>query len=221
VNYALVVITDGRRSCLERTLWSFDRMVSPKPRIRLIINDNPQPAWSDWLDRTYADRYEVWHTQNRMGFCGSVQRAFDAVRNRCDYVFHLEDDFLFTRPVHVTQMARLLILHPSLCQVALKRQAWNSREVMAGGLVEADPDDFTDREDEGIEWLEHHRFWTTNPSLYREPITHLQWPQQDNSEGLFHHQQILPRGWHYGLMGHRADPPWVEHIGELRVGTGY
>lgn len=227
LDYALVVITDGRHQAgealIRSAIDSFEQRVAPQPRLKVIINDDPHPAWQDWLQREYADRFEVWTTEQRWGFHGAVQRAFNAVRGRCEYVFHLEDDFTFERLIDVEDMVRILELHPEVAQVQMRRQPWNDEERLAGGMVQVAPWDFIQRDDEGIDWLAHRRFFTTNPSLYRESLTHLPWPREEHSEGKFHHEQLIGPNPDliYAMLGTHESPPWCRHIGEVRAGVGY
>jgi hypothetical protein len=128
-------------------------------------------------------------------------------------VFHLEDDFTFNRPVDLGAMAASSIENPNLVQLALRRQPWNDEERAAGGIVEQHPDDY-DRplRPHGHEWLEHRRFFTTNPSLYRRSLCALGWPDVEQSEGHFTHQLTRPRRA-LRVLGPRHSGEWVTHIG--------
>lgn len=225
---ALLVMTDGRRECIERTVPSFlDALDRPDLVSELLIHDDSgDPEYSGFLvDRFGPLGFRVVSTPGRSGFGGAIRSAWWELReySSARYVFHLEDDFVPTRTVPVADMARILGHHPHLVQIALRRQPWNPSEVAAGGVVEQHPGDYADVKWTDLQWLEHRRFFTTNPSLYRmELVEDEEWPEGDNSEGRFGigllEQDPARR---FAFFGARNSGEWVEHIGAARVGTGY
>jgi hypothetical protein len=115
-----------------------------------------------------------------------------------------------------------LEFRPQLMQLALLRQPWNEAEIEAGGIIQQNPDAFEQHQfGDSIYWNEHTEFFTTNPSLYRTSMIHeFQWPTGRRSERKFS-DMALQAGWKFGYWGHKDGNPWVEHIGDERVGTGY
>lgn len=204
MSVCLLLISDGRDELRDRTLASVDEHLPP----------------SDAL-------IEIDDRDHRLGFAGAIAEGWRAAIGRgAKYVFHLEADFVFKRPVELDAMRELLELRPELAQVALKRQAWNDREKAAGGLVEADADDFTERAELSggrvHVWTEHQRFFTTNPSLYRTELCHRGWPQRRNSEGNFTLDLLRDKpDTRFAFWGSKFDTPAVEHIGVERAGHGY
>ena len=99
-------------------------------------------------------------------------------------------------------MARVLASEPYLAQMALRRQPWNAEERAAGGIVEQHPEDFYDRWTGQHEWLEHRRFFTTNPCLYRRQLLEHGWPEGTESEGHFS-IQLRDLGYSFGYWGAR------------------
>lgn len=158
-------------------------------------------------------------THHELGFAGAIQAGWDLIAT--DYVFHLEGDFTFNRPVPVDRMCEILAAYPHLVQLALLRQPWNPAERAAGGVWQQHPDSYTPwLQEPDAEWLEHARFFTTNPCLYPRWVADRGWPQVPQSEGLF------------GLRLFAEDPErraafwgngeeWVTHIGQERAGHGY
>jgi hypothetical protein len=124
-------------------------------------------------------------------------------------------------------MADLLTGAPELVQVALLRHPWNPAEIAAGGIVEQHPADYVDRLaipwDRPIRYLEHRRFFTTNPSLYRmDLVRDTEWPDGTESEGRYGIGLLSQDpARQFAFFGARGDGPAVEHIGAARVGTGY
>lgn len=221
----LAIITDGRDTVHETILSALANLNGPITT-KLIYDDSG--------DRLHAldlrDRYEplgfrvIDHPQGRQGFGGAIRYVWDHITRNCTepYVFHLEDDFTFNRPVDLAALATVLLEHPNLVQLALRRQPWNAEERAAGGIVEQHPDDYQACSDRaGREWLEHRRFFTTNPSLYRRSLCERGWPDAQFSEGVFTHQLLADSAARFGFWGPRGSGEWVAHIGAERVGVGY
>lgn len=225
----LLVMTDGRRDCIAQTITSATLNV-PYPWIRRVIHDDSgDPLHRQWLAETFGPLgFQVaFHPGGRQGFGGAIRNAWRMVAaDPChpDFVFHLEDDFVFNRRLDVAAMAEVLDAHPYLIQLALRRQPWNDEERAAGGIVEQHPGDFAEMRWEGHPhvWLEHRRFFTTNPSLYRADLCRRsEWPTGSNSEGHFTHRILEHAHARFGYWGARDSGEAVEHIGHTRVGVGY
>lgn len=216
---ALLVMTDGRDT-IHDAIASADTALVGHITHRVIHDDSGDPTHRNGL----ADRYPEWTVigGDRAGFGGAIQRAWRHVRGLpVRFVFHLEDDFTFNAPVDTPSMRRVLDRNPQLVQLALRRQPWNPDELAAGGIVEQHPDDYTDCSDGLSHWLEHRRFFTTNPSVYRSTLMARGWPEGERSEGVFGLQLCESPGIRFGFWGERTDPPAVHHIGDHRVGVGY
>ncbi len=221
---ALLVMTDGRDDTLHETLASFAANVSGPISERWIHDDT-----GDWRHAAeLAERYpefDVIETEGRSGFGGAIRNAWETLDRLsvARFVFHLEDDFTFTRPADLGDLADVLDLYPHLAQIAYRRQAWNDAERAAGGVIEQHPEDYTEQRAGALgPWLEHRRFFTTNPSLYRAELRQRRWPQGAESEGRFGVSLFADNpATRCAFWGARTDPPAVHHIGAERVGTGY
>ncbi len=199
---------------------------------RWVFDDSGDPAFRDWLTADYP-QYRQIHRPSRVGFGGAIRASWKHLRahSSADWVLHLEEDFVFNRPVDLAAMATVLANQPYLAQMALRRQPWNAQEHAVGGIVEQHPEAYADCSDEtGREWLEHRLFLTTNPCLYRRALCDVGWLDGPISEGrmgfLLKEDIGLPWGVppadvRFGYWGARSDSPWVEHIGHLRTGSGY
>lgn len=221
---ALLVMTDGRRDCIEPTLASASTNLSGSITERWIHDDSGDLDYADWLDDTFPG-WRIIHTPGRSGFAGAIRSAWSSLlgSSTADHVFHLEDDFTFNRPVELDDLARTLDRQPHLVQLAFRRQPWNRQERRAGGIVEMHPDDYTERSDGEAVWLEHRRNFTTNPSLYRRSlIADHDWPEGAESEGRFGIDLMAEHpDWRFAYWGSRDSGEWVTHIGHQRIGTGY
>lgn len=221
MSFALVVMTDGRRECILRAIPSLLANLRGPVTHQVIHDDSGDPDYRDWL-RWAFPTFDVIGPAHRTGFAGAYGNAWRYLAERPErFVFATEDDFLYERSVDLLAMAELLDWYPHVAQVALRRQAWNDQEKAAGGIVEQHPGDYQDRTDGDLRWLEHRRFLTTNPSLYRTELCRHGWPQVPNSEGVLTHQLLKDPDLRFAFWGERTDAPWVTHIGAQRVGTGY
>jgi hypothetical protein len=217
MRYRLVVLTQPHSPTLAATLESFREHVTPAPTDEVLVEDG-QPATDAalWMGMRVC-------TGKPQGFCGATAVAWEAARSNrgetVDYVFHLEEDFTFTRSVNLDAIAHVLSLDWRIAQMALMRQPVNPTEVAAGGLVESRPHTFTPRWDEqGNQWLEHNAYWTTNPSLIPVSIPRsFEWPLVPECEGRFT-QLLRDGGYRFGVWG--TGETWVRHTGERR-GFGY
>ena len=218
-----VVITDGRRDCIARTIPSLEAMVGPFSD-RLICDDSGDPAYARWL----AETFPGWRVRphQRLGHGPAVAFAMaEAAKMDCDWVWWSEDDVLYRRKVDTAALVRVMEAEgDDLKQISLKRQAWFPLEVEAGPTVidRFDPATFTERSSSEGPWLEHRAFFTLNPFLTRRDLLRvIRWPAVPNSEHHFGRRLFanpLPR---CGIWGAREDPPWVEHVGTERIGIGY
>jgi hypothetical protein len=222
---AVMAITDGRLHLLDQTLASFTEMVSGAIVERWIYDDSGDPAIRTTIAETHPEWTLINHPSGeRQGFAGAIRCAWAHLRREsiADFVFHLEDDFTFNRPLDLTNLAEVLAKRPGLAQVALRRQPWNDAERRAGGIIEQHPEDYVTHLDATDNvWLEHRRFFTTNPCLYRMSLLHMfDWPEGAESEGRFG-IELRNHGFHFAYWGPREDPPWVHHIGAERAGKDY
>ncbi len=218
----LLVMTDGRDDVLARTLPVAAESI---PYEHLVIHDDTGDI--DHRLRL-ADTYRQFGAKviggpERRGFGGAIRAAWQHLeRFSAPFVVHVEDDFLLHRYVDWLAMADTLTRQPHLAQLALRRQPWNEEERAAGGIVEQHPDDYVECSDTGAVWLEHTRFFTTNPSMYRRTLCTEGWPAGADSEGRFG-IELLGRhpNMRFAFWGDRESGEWCEHVGHERVGTGY
>lgn len=226
MSVALIVFTDGRRDCLDRTLASArEALPWDEFAVRHVVDDSGDPAASHRLVDDHPDMsVSPPVTGRKRGFAGAIAAGWgylQQVHPTVDWVFHLEDDFVFNRPVDLGGMIDVLDVRPHIAQMALRRQAWNDEERAAGGIVEQFPDDYTDHCAGSAEWMEHRRFFTTNPCVYRSSLTRGGWPLVPHSEGVFSCRLFADPAVTSAFWGRRSSAPWVHHIGVERTGVGY
>lgn len=217
----LLVLTDGRTDYLAATIDSAREHLAGDVTYKVIHDDTGNETHRDRLREMFSD-FEVIGRPTRQGFGGAIRSAWAHLSQRPErFVFHLEDDFTFSEPFVAADVCRVLDRNPHLMQMALRRQPWNDDERAAGGIVEQHPDEFLECSDGVSHWLEHRRFFTTNPCVYRSSLMSRGWPDGANSEGVFGVALRADPDVRFGYWGRRSDPPKVHHIGDERVGTGY
>lgn len=220
----LLVISDGRREYIEQSIPSALSMLRGKITRKIIYDDTGDALEREWLREQFPMFTVAHHPEGRQGFGGAIRFMWDYLthHDQNKFVLHVEQDFTFNREVDVNVMCALLDTHPSLVQVALRRQACNAAERAAGGVVEANPEAFIECEFGGQKYLIHREFLTTNPCVYRRSLCSRGWPDDPHSEGklgaIIRNESIAPP---FAYWGARSDAPWVEHIGAERAGVGY
>lgn len=218
----MLVITDGRKACMERTMSSMYEMLDGPVSSVVIVDDSADETYAAWLDETYQQTTRVHHVI-RQGFGGAIQAGWHQLgKMDVDWVFHLEDDFIFNRRVSLEDMVATLAGNPHLAQLVLCRQPWNEKEWAAGGIMQCHPLEYQEHVGPRGAWVEHRLFWSTNPSLYPARLMARGWPQGAQSEGRFGLKLLAEdAATRFAFWGCKDDPPWVEHIGAERAGTGY
>lgn len=219
MNIALLIITDGRRQYIQDTIRSASMNLKGSFGPLFIYDDSGDGYNHEWLRNNFPSFTLLWN-HNRLGAGGAINAAWQQLRTYdIDYIFHLEDDFTFNREIPVNDMAKVLEDNPHVYQMALRRQAWSSEEVKAGGVIERWPENFVQQDG----WISHRMFFTNNPNIYRKSLIETRaYPNVKESEGHFS-LSILnsdPKA-QFGYWGQKTDLPWVEHIGVLRKGDIY
>lgn len=193
----LLVLDDGREDYLERGMASARKFL-PVERMQLVV---------------------IRDDDHKLGFAGAIQEGWRlALGTGAEWIVHLESDFTFNRAVPLEDMISVMGGH--LTQMSLIRQPWNDEEKAAGGIVALHPDDFTSVSENGHTWLEHTRYWTTNPSVYPRWVAERGWPQMPFSEGVFGAELFgCDSKLRAGCWGRGEE--WVTHVGQVRGGGGY
>jgi hypothetical protein len=216
IDYLLAIPTNGR-PCLRETLESFRQHVSPSPRGVLVFQDGcqvePFAGTTPWNSVAWA----AFGSSEPVGFCRATSLLWhEASRAELDFVFWLEDDFLFLRDLELRPLAEVLFEQPRLSQMALMRGPANSDEELAGGVIAAAPQAYRFHET----WVESRRNHSTGCSLMRRAFMEANpWPFEYGSEceGQFS-LDLLASGFSFGVWG--QGEAWVEHVGQ-RAGFGY
>ncbi len=207
-----------RSGYLRQTLASFTEQVHG-PIVQRVIYD----CWGDTEIRAELQELGAEHGFYVVGpavrpdFTGSMVAMWRylAKRAKGDYIFQIEDDFVFEREVDLEPMIATLTDDDHLVQVALLRDACYPDERETGGILGWPLPAFTFRDG----WFEHRQFWTNNPSLFRRSLTAVPWPVGHHSETLFGEMVFKDPAARAAFWGDGTN--WIRHIGEVRAGAGY
>jgi hypothetical protein len=206
---ALIVITDGRWDYLQQTLDSAFAALNYDFSQRLIVDDSGVKSFTPEVEG-----FVTVKNSQRLGLAKAIQTAWDHLDPATDYVFHLEDDFIFPQPVDVEHMIALLkdtFDEDKLAQMALMRQPWSPEEHAAGSIYNMHPESYTIHD----EYFSHSRLFTFNPCVYPMEVT--AYGAGLESEVT---ERLLADGWRFAYYGHPDDPPKTLHIG-VRRSQGY
>jgi glycosyltransferase involved in cell wall biosynthesis len=208
---SLVVITDGRQACISQTIPSMRKNLNYDFHEKIIVNDSGDPRYHQYLVSSYPDFRVVSH-ETRRGLAGAVQSAWSSISRDSDYVFHLEDDFLFNQPIDIEDMISLLRCNSYLVQMALVRASVNPPEEEVGGFVFQHLEDYTQKDG----FFEHGRLFTLNPCLYPMSTVRMGWPDHGGESEFTSKVHSLNCNYRFGFYGNIYDRPYVTHIGGRR-----
>jgi len=214
----LLVMTNGRKDYLLQELSTLHLLRGPFSRM-LIHDDSGDVEYGKWL---VSLGYEVFQTKQPSGFTKAMISAWEQLKkDDNEWVFHLEDDFIFTSVIPVDDMIKIMNEHDDLAQLALLRQPLGGRELQKGGIIQSHPERYTDCSDGQLHWVEHQVNFTCNPTLYRKRLIHgFPWPVVKDSERSYG-PMLYAAGLKCAYFGTSLDAPRVQHIGEIRVGFGH
>jgi hypothetical protein len=210
-NIALVVITDGRKDCIEQTIARFNLLVHYVFTKKIIVNDSGSPEYHKYLCENYRD-FKIISHEKRKGLSSAIQSGWSEIDENIDFVFHLEDDFLFTEKPSINKMISILQKNQHLAQIALLRNAYYPDEIEVGGFVFKNINDYIQKN----EFFEHKRLFTLNPSIYPKWIVDIGW--QNGWDEPHFTSKVLTVKPHarFGYFGNMYDSPRVKHIGHIR-----
>jgi hypothetical protein len=182
-------------------------------------------SFLEHVEPVVKDMHIVNDELHRLGMAGAARAAWEwALDTGADYLAHIEEDFEFTRPIPLTDMAAILDHTPRLAQVVLKRQPWSDVEKAAGGQIETNPGAYTQHTEPrlGLQWVEHSTLFSLNPCLIPRRTLELSW-RTDHHGGAEWAISDACRaaGMRFAYYGHRDDPPRCTHVGHVRASTGW
>lgn len=205
----LLIVTDGRGDYLARTWESAQANLKYDWHEIVVVDDSASNGHSVAVSMlTRADH--VLRHKTKRGGAAAIRTAWEYLRTTdTDYIFHLEDDFIFPEPIAVADLVRALETNPTTLNVVLRRQPWGGEGGRGPleGLAYVPPV-------EGPPLVHHTRGFWLNPCIYRRNLTEREWPEH----GHEHHftTPLIAEGYDFAFYGTLDDPPRCHHIGEHR-----
>jgi hypothetical protein len=225
---AHVVLTNGRKAYLARTMYFAEQNVSYEHLdvvARIIVDDSGDSVYRAWLRDSYPTYQVIEVSATPSGYTTAMACVWDVVAGlNTDYVFHLEDDFLFEQPVSLWRSVSILDDNPLMAQVAFKRGPWFANEHKHGGVIQAlehrNRNMFVDEisKRDNIPFTEHRVLFTTNPCVYPKWITEYPWPTEQWSESKFGQSLFTDPHITCAYLGHKHSAPTCTHIGVDKLG---
>ncbi|MEU0937601.1 hypothetical protein [Embleya sp. NPDC005971] len=218
----LIVLTNGRRDCLEQTMRAVRRHLHGVAHVT-IVDDTGDADHRAWLSDTFTADVVPVDPDAPAGYWRAMRTVWGIAAGERAIAFW-EDDFVLETHVDLDALTAVLDTHPYLTQIALLRQPWFGNERTAGGLIEAleaQGNEFVERIDGERAWIEHRACFTGNPSVIPAATLAHPWPDGAWSESRFGRDLFADPTTRGAYWGRRADPPRVRHIGHQRAGTDY
>lgn len=207
-------MTNGRLDLMDRTIPNLNEMVVSKfkfDRLQAIDDSGQSESWQYML-KHFPENWNIVFNRNNKGLATSVQIGWNQMREM-DYIFHVEDDFLFHEVPPLLEMVNILEWS-DLSQIILKRNPVNFEEIAAGGYIELNPWSYHQREINGVDFIVHDNFFSLNPGVIPYEVFHeVGWPKGNEAEMI---EILNAKGLNSAIWGKKTDPPLVEHIGHYR-----
>lgn len=224
-----IVLTNGRKDYLTRTMKSFTRLMSPVD-YTVIGDDSQDKEFGDWLDKEFPGA-AILHHETKLGMCENIRQLWRAVPAGMEYIQHLEEDFELLKPVDLGEIQWVMAHRPVLGQIWLMRQPWYASEVAVGSvfkhLVLRDGAHgwkgmWVDRGDKILMWTECQEgiFWSHNPCLYRANMLVMRYPTAPLCEDAMA-RIMFYAGKRSAFWGSPDEDPYTRHIGEISSKVGY
>ena len=204
MSIALVVLTDGR-PYLDECLRSAEKNLKGPIIQKILVEDSGSRC------QTPAGWSHVSHFE-RLGIAAGVNSGWDVAASNphVDYIFWLEEDFIFDGPVDLEPMLLVLEHNPHLAQIVLRRQPWSEEEKAngtVGGFENSEPRWW----ENGSSWTEQTHCFSCNPCLIPRRVF-----ERDFTDEVIFGKQLVSEGMKFAFWGTKDDPPRVEHIGVNR-----
>jgi hypothetical protein len=207
----------ARSGYIRESLASLTRNVSG-PIVQRVLYSDWGPEHRDTLDALASESgFYVVGPKAHLGYTGAMQALWTYLDRRAQgsYVFSVEDDFLYDRPVDLNSMIEALAADRHLVQMALLRGPYYPREIEAGSVLASLKTPVEQRDG----YVVHRDHFTANPSLFRRSLVKTPWPSGSSSERLFGDRVLREREARFAYWGDGT--PWISHIGAVRASTAY
>jgi hypothetical protein len=210
-----------RSAYLRQSLTSLASNVTG-PVVQRVIYSDWDPEHRSELEQIAGEHgFYVVGPKRHIGYAQAHRLLWEYLSKRAqgDYIFSVEDDFTYDRPVDLVPMLDTLQANPHLRQVALLREAYYPKEIEAGGVLQSLATPTTLQNDRPHPFVEHRDHWTDNPSLFHVSICKTPWPTGKSTERQFGNRLLQDQVAAFAYFG--SGESWITHIGEVRAGSAY
>jgi hypothetical protein len=226
-SFAFVILGNGRKGYLERTIASWETNMAQKPKHQAIIDDSGNQDYRSWLQNTYGDRYDiVYPADHAVGQSQAVQKIFDYVKELdVTHVAYTEEDWVLFRTTNLEPIFNILNKNDNLLQMRLPRTIWYSDyhifDLNAGSLLldyikdKNSPFEFV--KDIDGNWFNlkiNYYAWSHNPCVFKKEYVYEPYSQVGDHEYNFGIDLMNKNP--NATVGFWADNPfdgYVTHIG--------
>jgi hypothetical protein len=212
-----IIITSSSRPKLFKQFWeSFESMVFFNDEVRITIhedfrNQKQSIKIKDFIlsNTTFMENKDHFFMSTNPA--KGVGKALDYLLNhhiRSKYVFFLEDDWVFEKPIYIDKIVDVMEKFSDIQQIILSKQKINTYKRKVGKEVVFDGIHFT-------EW----DGWTHIPNVFRVNFVRKYWNSKCANEKYPESEfgRGLPRDYKKRkvyFIGRKDDERYVKHIGE-------
>ncbi len=207
----LLVMGCGRGSYLARCLGSLEPYLD-QFAVKVLVDDSGNAGYVDGITAALPPGWLVVGHDQQQGLAASVNTGWGILDDHdLDFIFHVEEDFVFHAEPPLDDMAFILDETPDLAQLVLQRPPWSAEEIRAGNTLKLYADEITQHDG----WCEWRKWFSLNPCLYPWWVTGIGWPEHGGEDEFT--PLVLERGYRLGVYGTPDDVPICEHIGRESV----
>lgn len=208
------IISSSRPECLDKMYKSFKKYVFTNSELRFIIHEDNCNN-----DKSNKVLQIISKWKENIKICGSTNhsnaKAMDYVKSiwRTNYVFHIQDDWEFERPIELDRILWTMDNNPFIGCIFFNKQSNDT-------ILDFEP---LEVEKDGLKLCTSY-FWPFLPGIWRAKSFREHWQfRERNPEGFFNQQfgnvDILKKraagdtlGFY--MYGEKNTPRYVRHTGE-------
>jgi len=186
----------------------------------ILIDDYPQRRDVDVLNMI-VDIFSIDKlvmNEKNLGYSASWAKAWTMIPDDTDYIWHQEDDFIFTDTVSVTDMIKTFEVSPKkLSQLFLKRNSCYSSNDFVDLIHDGKLGEEIESNDHTIVAFRHHWF-IPHPGIYPYWISQEEYPYNPQEGTIANYLHCKYPDIYSAAMGDRQSSHRVQHIGEYNQG---
>ena len=130
---SFVITSCGRVDLLNKTLESFFKFNSFKFEKLYLIEDSVNEDVYKQVEKKWGDKLEITLNKHKKGQIKSIEEIYKKITT--PFVFHCEDDWMYTRSNFVEESLKILKSDPKIIQVWLESESAKSFGIFEFGPV--------------------------------------------------------------------------------------